>query len=99
MKQSKFLQTGYITIMLALVFASQTAFTQTCFPPPSHLVSWWRAESNAVDSADGNNGALENGAAFATGKVGQAFSFDGDGDHVRVPDATNLRFTNALTIE
>src|SRR5260221_3122651 len=99
MKQSKFLQTGYITIMLASVFASKPAFTQTCFPPPSHLVSWWSAESNALDSAEGNNGTLGTGTSFATGEVGQAFSFDGTDDYVRVPDAANLRITNAITIE
>lgn len=55
------------------------------------LVSWWRAEDDACDSADANHGVLVNGAtATAAGKVGQAFSFDGGNDHVKVPDAPNL---------
>ncbi len=44
---------------------------------PANMVSWWRGEGNAFDSFDGNNGTLQGGATFATGKVGQAFSFNG----------------------
>jgi len=69
-----------------------------CTPPPSGLVSWWQAESNANDTVGGNNGALLNGASFAAGEVGQAFSLNGGG-HVRIPDAPNLRFTTAMTVE
>lgn len=49
------------------------------------MVSWYRAESDATDFQDGNDGTL-NGATFAAGKVGQAFSFDGGDDRV----STNL---------
>ncbi len=38
-------------------------------------VSWWRAEDNADDSVGDNDGTLYNGATFAAGKTGQAFSF------------------------
>ncbi len=62
-------------------------------------VSWWKGENNAVDGADGNNGTLFNSATFAAGEVRQAFSFNGTGAHVRVPDATNLHFTNAMSVE
>src|SRR5207249_1939122 len=47
---------------------------QTCLPPPSGLIASWRAESNALDSVGTNNGALQNGATFAAGRVGQAVS-------------------------
>jgi hypothetical protein len=47
----------------------------TCTPAPSGLVSWWRAEGDARDFWDGNHGAMQNGATFAAGKVGQAFFF------------------------
>src|ERR1019366_7609513 len=35
----------------------------------------------------------------AVGEVGQAFSFDGSGGIVIVPDSSSLRLTNQLTIE
>jgi hypothetical protein len=59
---------------------------------------WWQAEGNANDSADGNHGTL-NGATFATGTVGQAFSFDGVDDYVNVPDSANLEVTTQFTLE
>src|SRR5437763_2041350 len=42
-----------------------------------------------------------NGATFATGEVGQAFSLDGNDDFVQVPDSSTLDFApNApLTVE
>ncbi|HEV2949418.1 MAG TPA: LamG-like jellyroll fold domain-containing protein, partial [Gemmataceae bacterium] len=47
------------------------------------LVSLWKAEGNANDSAGGNNGTLQSGATFAPGKFGQAFSFDGVNSYVQ----------------
>src|SRR5262249_44160151 len=70
-----------------------------CAPPAAGLVSWWRGESNALDSVGSNNGVLQGGAAFAAGEVGQAFNFNGTSAYVQVPDAPNLRFTTAMTFE
>ena len=66
-----------------------------CVTPPSGLVSWWPGDGSANDIVDLNDGTLQNGATFAPGKVGQAFSFDGTGAVV-VADNANLnlqRFT------
>lgn len=46
-------------------------------PPPDGLAHWWPGDGHAGDIALGNHGALRNGVAFTTGKVGQAFNFDG----------------------
>ena len=48
-------------------------------------VSHWSAEGNANDAVDGNTGALVNGAGFASGQNGQAFSFDGVDDLITTP--------------
>ncbi len=40
-------------------------------------VAWYQAEDNALDSAGSNNGAWGGTAAYASGKVGRAFDFDG----------------------
>jgi len=71
----------------------------TCAPAPSGLVSWWKGESNALDSVDGNHGTLMYGAAFASGKVGQGFSFGGGNSRILLGDPENLKFTNSFSIE
>lgn len=69
-----------------------------CVAPPAGLVSWWPGDGHAGDIVDANHGTPRNGATFAAGQVGVAFSFDGIDDFVHVPDAPNLRLTS-LTIE
>ena len=69
-----------------------------CVSAPSGLVAWWKGEGDASDAVGANNGTLVNGATFATGKVGQAFSLDGVDDYIDVPPATSLNLDNALTI-
>lgn len=80
-----------------------------CVLPPSEMVSWWPGDGNANDIIDGNPGTLQNGTAFAAGKVGFSFSLDGVNDNVLIGNPTNLRlqdFTidawiklNTLTID
>jgi hypothetical protein len=65
---------------------------------PPGLVGWWRAEGDVKDAAGTNHGALRNGASFAAGKVGQAFSLDGTDDCVEITDAPALR-PASLTLE
>jgi hypothetical protein len=61
------------------------------------LASWWTGDGNAEDIIGGNNGTLMGGTTFATGKVEQAFSFDGQDDWVEVSDDASLR-SEAFTI-
>jgi hypothetical protein len=55
------------------------------------IISWWRAENDAMDAAGTNNGVLTNGATFAAGKVGQGFFLDGTNSYVVIPDSPSLR--------
>ncbi len=59
-----------------------------CVGAPEGSFSWWTGNSTALDSGGPNNGILMNGATYAEGKVGKAFSFAGAG-YVQAPD-TNL---------
>ncbi len=61
-----------------------------CFPPPSGMTSWWGGDNNALDRVGTNNGTLENGAAYAAGKINQAFSLDGGDDYVNIPHDASL---------
>ncbi len=68
-------------------------------PVPVGIISWWPAGGNASDAITSNNGSLVNGTSFASGKVGQAFSFNGTNQIVQVADAPSLNPTNGLTLE
>jgi concanavalin A-like lectin/glucanase superfamily protein len=84
--------------ILGLLSTNQ-AQTQTCTPPPGGMVSWWPGDGNANDIQGSNNGTLQNGATFAPGIVGQAFTFDGIDDYVQATD-TGLPFgTAARTLD
>jgi hypothetical protein len=78
------------------VFGDQSFTLQiySRFRIPLGLISWWRAENDALDSIGTNNGTLINGASFAPGEVNQAFSLDGVNDYVSVPDTTSLHPTS-----
>jgi len=68
--------------------------------PPDGLVSWWPGNGDALDIIGGNHGTLMNGAAFAPGKVGQAFSFDGENDYVEIPyDAGSSFNLSSFTLQ
>ncbi|MGZ5434409.1 MAG: LamG-like jellyroll fold domain-containing protein [Pyrinomonadaceae bacterium] len=62
----------------------------TCVTPPTSMIGWWPGQGNANDvSGHGNNGTRQNGDTYATGKVGQAFNFDGVDDYVAIPNLVN----------
>ena len=71
----------------------------SCLLQPPGLTNFWPGDGNANDVAGGVAGTLQNGATFAPGEVGQAFSLDGVDDYVSVPDAPSLNPTNAITVE
>jgi len=69
-----------------------------CTAPPTNLISWWRGESNAVDTVSGNNGTLSGGAGYGPGRVGTGFLMNGTGAVVQITNAPNLQIQD-LTIE
>lgn len=68
-----------------------------CIAPPAGLVSWWSAESNALDEVSANNGTPV-GSSYLPGEVGTSFFFNGNGQAVRVGNPVNLQLQN-FTIE
>jgi hypothetical protein len=53
--------------------------------PIPGMISWWRAEGNAVDEIGYNDGAMVNSVAFTNAIVGRGFAFSGGSDYVRLP--------------
>lgn len=49
------------------------------------MVAWYTADGNAKDFIGDNDGVLQNGATFATGEVGMAFSLNGTNQFVSLP--------------
>src|ERR1017187_6757086 len=73
--------------------ASSTAFLSVlsqlinpagCILAPSGMVNWWPAEGNAKDIFGSNDGTLQNGCSYVSGKVGMAFHFDGATSHLNL---------------
>ncbi len=76
----------------AIYTAGERGICHDCVAPPSDLVSWWRGDGNPFDNAGGNDGTLQNGAAYAAGLVGQALSLPTGNDFVEVPHDDTLSF-------
>ena len=71
-----------------------------CTPPPSGMVSWWGGDNNALDMIGGNNGTLMGNATYASGMVGQAFSFDGaEPNFVEIPNSAELNPSGAFSVD
>lgn len=60
----------------------KTAPPTDCVQPPSGMIAWLPGDGTTTDLTGNHNGTLQNGATYAAGKVGQAFSFDGVDDFV-----------------
>jgi hypothetical protein len=72
-----------------------------CVPKPDGLVAWWPGDGTAMDVVGTNHGTLQGGVTYATGEVGQAFSFDGVDGYVSITtgDANLPLGTSPRTVE
>jgi hypothetical protein len=66
----------------------------SCVGVPSGIISWWKGQSNAVDSASANHGTLLNGAGFTNGLIGAAFYLGGSNQCVQIPYKSSLAASN-----
>ena len=64
---------------------------QVCTTPPPGMAGWWSGDGTPADlTPNAHHGTLVGGATYASGKVGQAFSFPTTSDYASVPDAPAL---------
>jgi len=67
--------------------------------PPKGLVSHWRFDGNVLDSVGNNDGTINGNPQFVQGVSGQALSFDGVDDYVRVANSTvNVATTKEFSL-
>jgi Immunoglobulin I-set domain. len=85
---------GSVTSTLALL----TITNPICVPAPSGMLGWWQAENSADDSVTGRTNTLLGNATFASGKIGRAFAFDGQGDGISLGNSPEFQLQN-FTIE
>ena len=78
------IQLEYVTANLA------NCRPASCVQPASGLVAWWRAEGNGWDETGLHSGVPANGAGFAAGESGQAFSLSNWNQYVSIPYAPAL---------
>ena len=77
-----------LLIMLPLTLHAQC--TQV-----TNMAAWWPGDGQAYDVINIRSAALQNGADYAVGKVGQAFSFDGATEKVRITESTKTDLSRA----
>src|SRR5438445_7891497 len=82
--------TAALVMGLLLAAAPAEATPPCCAPVPPGLVSWWPGNGSPADVVSHFDGSLQGGAAYATGKVGQGFTFSSVNDYVSVPDNAQL---------
>lgn len=81
------------------VTANFTATATACCPLPANALLWWPGGNNANDIISGYNGTLFNGVSYASGKVGQGFSFDGVAGYAEFGGSAGNFYYNDFTIE
>ncbi len=84
---------------ILLIAAVGMGAAQDCVEPPAGLVGWWPGDGNTDDIQGDNAGTLQNGATFADGLVGQAFSFDGANDKILIPNEATFDFTTEVAVD
>src|ERR1017187_1238859 len=75
---------GSVTSSVASLFVIGRS-SNCAMSAPAGLISWWTGDATANDLVGTNNGVLENGTAYAPGKVGYAFTFNGSNQCVAIP--------------
>jgi hypothetical protein len=88
---------GKVNLSVDLVCKLSVSAGGTGANPPG-LVALWSGDGAANDSVGGNHGALHGGVSFASGKVGQAFNFNGIDSYVNVPSSPAIKMTGPFTI-
>jgi hypothetical protein len=86
---------GLSAAVIAFRDGSQARPAASCFPTQAGLTGWWPGDGGTSDVVARRDAILHGDATFGSGRIGQAFVLDGDGDFVSVPHDPELNFGTA----
>jgi hypothetical protein len=73
---------------------SSSAAAQECVDVPDQIVNWWTGDGDSYDRIGDNYGSIVNGVVFDSGKVGQAFWFQGIKEYIDCGDLNTTEQSN-----
>jgi len=85
------------TLTIGGVSANFTVTTHEAPLVGSGLVAWWKGENNPLDAVGGNHGTWSGTPAYAAGRYGQTFSFNGSSGAVSVGMLGNTALNESQT--
>lgn len=90
------------TIRLYFGNSSVTTNPSTANVWDNNYMAVWHLNESSIDdgTVNSNNGTKNDNPQLVTGKVGQAYEFDGNNDWISVPNSSSLDITgNTITLE
>ena len=85
--------------LMSSIYSAYNADSQGLTSLKTSLYAVYNGESNANDSFGSNNGTAVGGLTYTTGKIGNAFTFNGTNAYVSLPRTTNeFDFTGDFSI-
>src|SRR6266487_4482347 len=89
-----------LAVLTTIIALAPAAGAVVCASTPSGLIARWPGDGSTADVAHGRDGTLVGDTTYGAGEVGQAFSFDGNGDTVTTPDTPDWAFlSNDFTVD
>ncbi len=89
-----------LTLGIVYFWPQPVRAQNACVDQPAGLVAWYPGDGSPNDIVRGNNGTPQGNVAYTTGKVGQAFSFDGSSlVKVNASPGLNVGAESGLTID
>jgi len=83
---------GLSGAVIAFREGNQVGSAETCSPTQAGLTGWWPGDGGISDVVGRRDAILHGDATFGSGRIGQAFVLDGDGDFISVPHDPVLDF-------
>jgi hypothetical protein len=90
-----------LSLIFGMIFLFGMVASVNAFDWDSGTVSYWKLDNssgNAIDVADGNDGTVTGATQGVSGKIDNAYGFDGSGDYIALGNPANLQITGNLSI-